>query len=159
MLSAIQMVNHTFIKVEVNPAPGFDINNKLEQVNVQISTTNLDHHKNGLWGLGMQVLFGRPEEGGNTRYEGCIRVQGFFRVDPKCSAKTRNGLLRMNGGSLLLGAVREMISLITSRCNRGTLEIATFDARMFLEEEDTAEEKPMRTTRSLPHKKAASLRI
>ena len=43
----------------------------------------------------------------------------------------------MNGASLLLGSVREMVMLITSRSIAGELVLATFDARSFLEEPET----------------------
>jgi hypothetical protein len=46
------------------------------------------------------------------------------------AAIKRRDLVRMNGGSLLLGAIREMVLTITSRSARGPVELPTVDARM-----------------------------
>jgi hypothetical protein len=70
---------------------------------------------------------------------GHLTVLGIFQVHPDFDEEKRFDLVRMNGGSLLLGAVREMVLTVTSRSARGPFELPTFDARMFLKDEPPAD--------------------
>lgn len=140
MLSSIQIVKHTFSKVEINLDPLYDRAIKTEQIEFEISITDPTHDKvRDLWNFSLEFRFHRPAEAKNNRYEGHIKAHGVFRIHPQFDPKLRVSLVRMNGSSLLLGAIREMVILITSRAPRGPLEIAAFEAKTFVESPKTTE--------------------
>lgn len=141
MLSAIQLKRHSFtnVVVEIDDRCKEHPKEETYEINVGISEPELDEAK-GLWKLSLLLIFTTPDEAKPARYKGRINVTGHFMVAPNFDESKRDSLIRMNGGSLLLGAAREMVASITARCSRGILQLATFDARMFVKA--TAETDP-----------------
>ena len=133
MLSAIQVQRLAFSCVDIQilqPDPGQDFTEKYAS---KIGMSDLIHLKDeDLWNLSLDVQFG-PETGTPARYKGHLTVHGTFKVHPEFPPEKIKAFVQMNGVSLLLGSVREMVTLITSRCVLGELVLATFDAQAFIE--------------------------
>jgi hypothetical protein len=138
MLSAIQIKQHVFTHVEVICDPECLKAPENESYEVTLSATEPTQETAGSpWKMNVDVRFGSSDKAKPVRYRGHLTVMGFFEVHREFAEDKRLDLVRMNGGSLLLGAVREMLLTITSRSARGPLELPTFDARMFLEKSET----------------------
>jgi hypothetical protein len=136
LLSAIQLRAHWFEALELHANPAYSPEANLEDdYHIQLQfppaqkVTGREHH----WQvqLGVRLSPGKTER--PHRYEGRIDVTGIFETHPDCSETLAWELVRMNGGSLLMGAVREAIALFTARSRWGVLELPCFDARIFLE--------------------------
>lgn len=134
MLSAIQIIRHAFQKVEIICLPRGEVPANEENYELQIGLTDpIFNEAKNTWAVVLDVRFGPSNETDTVRYRGHLTVQGTFRLHPEFDPAKRVDMVRMNGGSLLLGAVREMVLIITARSDRGPMELATFDARAFLQ--------------------------
>lgn len=141
MLSAIQIKQHLFTRVEVHCDPACRKAPENESYEVTLAATEPTWDSVGsVWRMNVDVRFGPSDEAQPVRYQGHLSVQGSFEVHPEFAEEKRLDLVRMNGGSLLLGAIREMVLTITSRSARGPFELPTFDARMFLKNHQPAAE-------------------
>ncbi len=137
MLSAIQIKQHLFTRVEVHCDPECMEAPENESYEVTLSATEpTQETNNSPWKMNVDVRFGPSDKAKPVRYQGHLTLVGIFEVHPDFSEDKRLDLLRLNGGSLLLGAIREMVLTITSRSARGPFELPTFDARMFLKQPD-----------------------
>ncbi len=133
MLSAIQIQRHVFSRVEIvnlQPEPA-ESGTERYTTNVGLSEPNYLKESDS-WALSLNVTFGPPEPSAPVRYQGHLTIHGEFKIHPDFPADQRESMLLMNGASLLLGAVREMVLTVTSRSIAGELMLATFDARAFL---------------------------
>lgn len=133
MLSAIQIKQHVFTHVEVVCDPDCLKAPENESYEVTLSATEPTQETDDApWKMNVDVRFGPSDKAQPVRYRGHLTVMGFFDVHPDFAEDKRLDLVRTNGGSLLLGAIREMVLTLTSRSARGPFELPTFDARMFL---------------------------
>jgi hypothetical protein len=133
MLCAIQIKQHVFTRVEVHCNPACRKPPENESYEVTLAATEPKLEADGsVWRMSVDVRFGPSDKAQPVRYQGHLTVQGRFEVHPEFAEDKRLDLVRMNGGSLLLGSVREMVLTITSRSAKGPFELPTFDARMFL---------------------------
>ena len=140
MLSAIQIKQHLFTRVEVHCDPECMKAPENESYEVTLSATEpTQETADSPWKMNVDVRFGPSDKARPARYRGHLTVMGFFEVHPEFAEDKRLDLVRMNGGSLLLGAIREMVLTITSRSARGPFELPTFDARMFLKKPETTQ--------------------
>lgn len=140
MLSAIQIRRHHFTKVDIECHPDCTERPEQEDLNIELAYSQPEIEiSSGMWTMAIDVRFGPGPDGTPVRYRGHLAIRGHFEVHPDFDPAKTDDLVRLNGGSLLFGAVREMILLITSRSTRGPLELATLDARMFLKPEATPE--------------------
>lgn len=134
MLSAIQIQQHHFFHVEIESHAKDSAETDEEQYVIEIACSEPVYHaERDLWHLNLEVRFDAEKDAPPVRYRGRLGVHGTFRIHPDFAPDKRVDLVKMNGGSLLLGATREMIVMVTARSARGPLELATFDARMFLD--------------------------
>jgi len=136
MLSAIQLKRHFFthVAVEIDDRCKGKPKEETYEIDIGTSEPTLDSDNN-LWKLSMQVEFSSPELAKPARYKGRVNLTGLFSLASDFDESKRLNFIRMNGGSLLLGAAREMVATITARGSRGILHLATFDARMFMKTE------------------------
>lgn len=63
------------------------------------------------------------KEGKPTPYSVDVGVIGLFNLLPSLDKNRREGLLTVNGASILYGAIREMVTSITSRFAPGSLTL------------------------------------
>ncbi|MFT3991185.1 MAG: hypothetical protein QM680_07225 [Luteolibacter sp.] len=133
MLSAIQIKQHVFTRVEVHCDPECGKTPKNETYEVRLAATEPKLEPDSpMWRMSVDVRFGPSDKSHPVRYKGHLTVRGRFEIHPKFTEDKRLDLVRMNGGSLLFGAIREMVLTITARSAKGPIELPTFDARMFL---------------------------
>ena len=126
MLSPIQIKHHWVRRL--------DITSSVEPIEESKYTFQfLLHHQpiDKMWHVVLGVKF-MAEESSESNYSGTIEMEGAFEIHPDFDSEKVEELVKMNGGALLYGAVREMIMMITSRCKNGPLDLPSVDARMFL---------------------------
>ena len=73
----------------------------------------------------MRVTFGPADAKNPAPYHGSAEIVGIFTVDPAWSANKSEELARVNGASLLYGAVRETVLTLTSRATHGEFLLPT----------------------------------
>jgi preprotein translocase subunit SecB len=135
MLSAIQIKQHVFTHIEVVCDPDCLKAPENESYEVTLSATEPTRETNDApWKMNVDVRFGPSDKAQPVRYRGHLTVIGFFDVHASFAEDKRLDLVRMNGGSLLIGSIREMVLTLTSRSARGPFELPTFDVRMFLKQ-------------------------
>ena len=126
MLSPIQVRRHWLRKVTFEP---LETQPMKEAYEAQIS---IKHAKlNEGWSVWLKVAFG-GQAAGKALHTGEIEFEGIFAVHPKYPEDKIENLVRMNGGAILYGAVRELVLTLTARSKHGPFEMPTIDARMFL---------------------------
>lgn len=131
MLSAIQVIEHVFtnfsVKAHVNPATDAGHTAKY---GVKASQQKEPDEK--VWRVDMFYTFGTEDTEGKPPYEGTIELHGYFLIHPDFPEERCESLARMNGGAVLMGAVREAVLGHTLRSINGPLELPLIDARTFL---------------------------
>lgn len=86
----------------------------------------------GTWLVRLDVQF-KPAANTNTApYFGEIAVVGIFSLDASFPAEKAEEMVYLNGGALLYGMARELLSNLTSRGIHGPILLPTLDARCFL---------------------------
>ena len=101
MLSAIQIKQHVFTRVEVHCDSDPKKNSGRESYEVTLAATEPTPDPTGpLWRMQLDVRFGPSDETHPVRYQGHLAVQGSFEVHPEFAEDRRLDLVRMNGGSL-----------------------------------------------------------
>lgn len=126
MISPIQTRRHWIRRVTFEPQENPVENSKYE------ARISLTHGKSdGCWRVVLEVEFGgKPPE--QALHNGRIDFEGLFDVHPEYPEDKIEDLVRMNGGAILYGAVRELVLNLTARSKHGPFEMPTIDARMFL---------------------------
>ena len=132
MLSPIQARRHWIRKVAFD-ANDQRIDKSEYQANITLSHSQRDNH----WYVSLDVVF-EGNESSEANYTGQILFEGIFDVHPDFPEEKTDDLVRMNGGAILYGAVREYVLGLTARSKHGPFEMPTIDARMFLKEPVTA---------------------
>jgi len=149
MLSSIQVIRHGFRIFKLEAYEDFcDKSHFVSHYGVEAVRREGEDEEN-LWDVTLSYRFGSEEGEPNGRYEGEIIVEGLFSIRPNFPEEKKEDLARMNGGAVLLGAVREAVLNHTIRSINGAVELPLVDARSFLPEAER--EKPL-----LPEPKAKS---
>ncbi len=89
----------------------------------------------------MVYSFGKSEGEKKAPYEGTIKLHGIFIIHPDFPEEKCDSLARLNGGAVLMGAVREAVLGHTLRSVNGPLELPLVDARSFLPKDQ--QDKPL----------------
>lgn len=123
MLSPLQLDQHRFTKLQVEAIPDGQPGAPC-QVRTAVSWGHA--HDNELsWKVELTVTFGRDDARVLSPYAGEICLAGFFTVSSAWPAQQRQQLVGINGPSMLYGAAREMVLLLTSRCSHGPMTLPT----------------------------------
>lgn len=136
MLSPIQTLRHTLRRVEFEAADQGDENCSFQS---QITLQHSKHDEN--WYVRLTVSFGAKDKE-PVNYRGTVEFEGLFKVSAGYPDDQTENLVRMNGGAILYGAVREYVLGMTARSKHGPLELPTIHASMFLKK-PKPEEKPV----------------
>ena len=122
MLSPLQLRGHRFTQLHLEAiakgVPG-------EEAEVETKLSWARHKDNPReWKVDLKVTF-EPTKEHNLAYRGYAEVVGFFEVidgwpDEECEA-----LIAVNGASLLYGAIREMIMMMSARSSHGEFLLPT----------------------------------
>jgi len=127
MLSPIQIRRHWIRRVVFEPHDVPVENSPYE------AHFSLQHEKtDGCWRVILKVYFGgkKPDK---TLHNGQIEFEGLFDVHPDFPEEKVENLVRLNGGAILYGAVRELVLNLTARSKYGPFEMPTINPQMFLE--------------------------
>ena len=126
MLSPIQIRHHWIRRLELTT--------RRESVEESTYTFQflLDHKQiENLWHVVLGVKF-MAAESAEANYDGTLEMEGAFEIHPQFPNEKIEEFVRMNGGALLYGAIRELLMTLTSRCKSGALELPAVDPKMFL---------------------------
>ena len=86
----------------------------------------------GTWLVRLDVQFKPSSEAENAPYLGEVVVVGMFDLNSEFPEASAVEMVSMNGGSILYGTVREILSNISSRGIHGPILLPTLDARCFI---------------------------
>lgn len=126
MLSPIQARRHWVRKIVFEPRVG-TLKSSKYHADISLRHRKCKEH----WHVHLKIVFG-GHESSEANYSGHIEFEGIFDVHPEFPAEKTEDLVRMNGGAILYGAIRELILTLSSRSQHGPYEMPTIDARMFL---------------------------
>lgn len=136
-LSPLQMKQliYTKVRVELSTgldeaeqywAPNFDLDGVefLTEVTTAYPEEQADDPKNFMVALRFAIL---NEAEGKKRapYTIDIHAQAWFELKPGLPVEKREDIVRVNGASMLLGSMREVISQLTARSGFGPLIVPT----------------------------------
>jgi len=132
MLSPIQLEEHKILRIhfdtriiEGEPAPLV--------FRHAITATQQDEHGTR-WLVRLDVQFLPEADAGTGPYIGEIAVVGAFTLPADFPQEKASDMVHMNGGAILFGTARELISSITARGIHGAVMLPAVDARCFLPE-------------------------
>lgn len=124
MNSPLQLKEHRFTELSVQaiadgtPGNGVDV-----KTTCALAQNSADIH---LWRVTMTLEFGSLEAAADCPYQGKAEIIGTFAVAGAWEKAGRaEELVAVNGASILYGAVREMVLLVTSRSSHGPLVLPT----------------------------------
>ncbi len=140
MLSPIQTRRHWITSI------AFEHSEKLvEKPNLQLQLTLNTRKCKEHWHVRLKVsVGGRDSVTANYKVE--IDFEGIFDIHPKFPAEQTEDLVRMNGGAVLYGAVRELVLNLTARSKHGPFEMPTIDARMFVKKPESGATSPVKSS-------------
>jgi preprotein translocase subunit SecB len=84
------------------------------------------------WLVRLDVQFKPRAEEDQSPYLGEVVVVGIFALDPEFPEEKSVEMVSMNAGAILYGAVRELLSNISSRGIHGPILLPMLDARCFV---------------------------
>ena len=79
-------------------------------------------------GIGVDNTEGKP-----SPYKIDILATGIVEISEKITPDKRTNLVAINGASLVYGAIRELVTTLTSRCIPGPMILPTMDFRDSIE--------------------------
>ena len=66
-----------------------------------------------------------PESGKFPPYIVDVEAEGYFELQPVFEIEERDSIVRVNGGSVVVGAIRELITQLTARSVFGPMTLPT----------------------------------
>ncbi len=147
MHSPIQLVDHKIYRINLDTRQVSGENSELKFSHAISSERNPDHPN--LWLVRLDVQIKPAAKAEAAPYLGEVAMIGIFRLDPEFPEEQAERMVYFNGGSILYGAVRELICSITSRGIHGPILLPTVNADSFVpeSEEHAAQEKKHRATK------------
>ena len=122
MLSPLQLKGHRYTHLHLEGLP-----KGIPGGDVEVTTTlGVGRHvtEPREWRVDLKVVF-EPRAGQNGPYRGTAEVVGFFEILDGWPEKDCEALVAINGASLLYGAIREMILMMSSRSSHGEFLLPT----------------------------------
>lgn len=122
MLSPLQLKGHRFTQLHLEGIP-----KGIPGGDVEVTTTmGMGRHvtEPREWRVDLKVTF-EPKGNQNGPYRGSAEVVGFFEIVDGWPEKDCEALIAINGASLLYGAVREMVLMMSSRSSHGEFLLPT----------------------------------
>lgn len=130
MLSPIQLEEHRIIRVhfDTHTDEGEVLSPAFRHA-VIASKQNNQHNR---WLVRLDVEFFAESETVSSPYSGKIAVAGVFSLPDDFPEEKASDMVHMNGGAILYGTAREILSSLSSRGIYGSIILPTVDARCFL---------------------------
>jgi preprotein translocase subunit SecB len=130
MLSPLQLQEHKILRIY------FDTR-KIEGEAAPLAfrhalTVHKQEEPESQWLVRLDLQFSPDKEGEVTAYLGEIAVVGVFTLAADFPPEKASDMVHMNGGAILFGIVRELLSSISARGVHGGIVLPTVDARCFL---------------------------
>lgn len=130
MLSPIQLVEHKILRIQFDTQI---IEGDYAPLEFRHAITVSPQDEQGIrWLVRLDVQFTPETKEGISPYIGEIAVVGAFALSADFPKEQASDMVHMNGGAVLLGTVRELLSSITARGIHGSIMVPTVDARCFL---------------------------
>jgi preprotein translocase subunit SecB len=128
-----------------------EVNDEAPEGAMSSTRMAIKHHpteKEKFWMVTLSLAFAARSEEEHCRFTGEIIFEGFFEVHKDYPKAKTEDLVRMNGGAVLYGAIRELVIGLTARSEYGPMEIPTIDARVFMEKKEAKEEPSVASSSS-----------
>ena len=136
VLSSIQVIRHGFRTFRLEAHDHYSEDSAfVSSYRVEVQRRDGEDGPD-LWEVSLHYQFGAKEGEQTGPYDGEIVVEGLFWIRPTFPEEKKESLARMNGGAVLLGAIREAVLNHTIRSMNGPLELPLVDARSFLPESE-----------------------
>ena len=123
MLSPLQLKGHRFTSIEVH-SHSKGLSQGSVEVSTQLGWVPVEETP-GEWRITLRVSFGPADPKNPAPYHGSAEIVGIFTVDPAWPADKTEELARINGASLLYGAIRETFLSLTARSTHGEFLLPT----------------------------------
>lgn len=158
MLSPLQVKDHKLVEFSLRPIKE---NYSREAESHVVSCRHgllceVDADDSEHWTLRLRIIIENSEEHPSSQYTGEFEMMGEFQIHPDFPEEKREKLVRMSGGSILYGALREWVATVSARSINGLLELPTVDTRSFVSTEKpsvaASRKKAARTTISQKRK-------
>lgn len=137
MHSAIQLEDHKIFRINLDTRQVTGSNASLEFSHA--ISTEQNPNEPELWLVRLDVQIKPAPDAEAAPYIGEVAMIGIFRLNAEFPADKARKMVWFNGGSILYGAIRELICNITSRGVYGPILLPTVNANSFIPE---SEEKP-----------------
>jgi preprotein translocase subunit SecB len=112
MNSRLLLKSYTFRRIEVIAS-----DSPLDETQCHVETKRTFWNAEGKsrdWKILLEIDFGKDDKK-PISYTGSVAVEGFVEVDAEYPEKMVSQLVSITGSSLLFGAAREMIAILTAR--------------------------------------------
>lgn len=156
-LSPLQLERRVFTRVSVVASPG---EAKANKANITTNVKCQQHiQERRKWMVTLSVKYGATQKSEPTPYEADVEIVGFFAVVESYPDEKAETLVKVNGPSVLYGAVREIIASITGRGPHPRVDLPTV---IFLEEvpvEEVSKEGGAEVTRKASRKRSRKDRV
>jgi len=130
MHSPIQLIDHKILRVYFDTQ---EIKGDEAELSFSHAINVMPRgEQNGAWLVRLDVQFKPAANMDTAPYIGEISVVGIFSLDTEFPAEKAEEMVHLNGGALLYGMARELLSNLTSRGIHGPILLPTLDARCFL---------------------------
>jgi preprotein translocase subunit SecB len=150
MNSPLQLKEHRFTQFSVE-AIATGLPGAGTQVKTQYSVGRSDTDKH-LWRVILKAEFGPSEEQKACPYRGHVEMIGWFAVSEKWPEDKTEELVKVNGASILYGAIREMLLTVTARSSHDAFMLPTmsFASAVKAEPEAAPKSQPTKAPPAMP---------
>jgi preprotein translocase subunit SecB len=132
MLSPIQLEEHKILRIHFDTRI---IEGDSASLLFRHAITVAKQDEQGIrWLVRLDLQFMPETDDGTAPYIGEIAVVGVFSLPAAFPKEKASDMVHMNGGAILFGTARELLSSITARGIHGAIMLPTADARCFLPE-------------------------
>ena len=128
MLSPIQTRRHWFRRIHLESNDEFQGGECQYETNISLTLKKNET----LWNVRLRVALKSKSGERLGNYIIDVESEGSFEIHPDFPDEKAEDLVRMNGGAILYGMIREAVLSNTARSQHGPFEIPTIDARMFI---------------------------
>lgn len=130
MHSQIQLISRKFLDIELHPQSTHGKENSFKTSHMIVVIQDEEDPNHWRTKFGIKIENSSEEE--LSPYVGEITVAGTFQLAENFPADKAKQMVHLNSGAILYGAIRELVSSLTSQSIHGELILPTIDARAFL---------------------------
>lgn len=124
-------------EVSSGEAVNFDFNGVNFQTTLEVGAPTPESGEDRAYIISLGIVVDNSE-GKVVPYKLDLNAVGVIEVSDKVEREARADLAAVNGASIIYGAIRELVTTLTSRCIPGPLLLPTMDFRDQLEKRTAA---------------------